>query len=53
LPKFRASMNSGYNVPRSTDDAATVSRTLFVSSRDSRDSNSNFDPRPTCFARHA
>jgi hypothetical protein len=53
LPRFSTSMNSGYKVPSKTDPAATISNTLFVSSSDSRDSNSNFDPRPTCFARHA
>src|SRR5215471_2028747 len=53
LPRLSASINSGYNVPNKTDPAATISRTLFVSSKDSRERSSNFDPSPTCFARQA
>src|SRR5258707_9635286 len=53
LPRLRASTNSGYNVPSKTDPAATISRTLFVSKRDSRESTSNLEPRPTCLARQA
>src|SRR5437588_12920656 len=46
-------MKGGYGVRSKTDPAATISRTLLVNNRDSRESNSNFDPRPTCFARQA
>src|SRR6185295_9677513 len=40
-------------VPRRTEPAATVSRTLFDKRNDSREITSNLLPRPTCFARHA
>src|SRR5258706_7525749 len=53
LPRFNASTKSGYNVPRRTDPAATISKTLFVSRNDSRERTSNFEPRPTCLTRQA
>src|SRR5258708_28491025 len=53
FPSPSASIISGYNVPSNTEPAATVNKTLFESKRDSREINSNFEPRPTCFARHA
>src|SRR5207245_8554058 len=48
-----ASINKGYSVPSKTEPAATISRTLFVSKSDSRESSSNLDPSPTCLARQA
>ncbi len=50
---FNASRKSGYSVPRSTADIATVSSTLLASSSDSRDTGAKPPPSPTRGARHA
>ena len=53
FPPPSASINSGYMVPSNTEAAAAASTTLLASKKDSRDTTSNFSPKPTLGARKA